>query len=103
MTNKIAIVEETEEEAEDGGMIIREAEDYFDKVYAVESKDLKFFFDDDEDVNDHLMYAYCLQGNVEYKMFLLTSISKTVPTNPCYSQIWIWLIFWLQNVRYISN
>ena len=52
MTNKIAIVEETEEEAEDGGMIIREAEDYFDKVYAVESKDLKFFFDDDEDVND---------------------------------------------------
>ena len=70
MTNKIAIVEETEEEAEDGGMIIREAEDYFDKVYAVESKDLKFFFDDDEDVNDHLMYAYCLQGNVEYKIFL---------------------------------
>ena len=71
MTNKIAIVEETEEEAEDGGMIIREAEDYFDKVYAVESKDLKFFFDDDEDVNDHLMYAYCLQGKLQFRMFFI--------------------------------
>ena len=62
-TNKIAVVEEIEE-ADDGAMIIREANDYFDKVFAVESKELKFFFDDDEDVNDHLMYAYCLQGTV---------------------------------------
>ena len=69
MTNKIATVEETDEEAEDGGMIIREAEDYFDKVFAVESKELKFFFDDDEDVNDHLMYAYCLQGKFEFEIY----------------------------------
>ena len=68
MTNKIATVEETNEEAEDGGMIIREAEDYFDKVFAVESKELKFFFDDDEDVNDHMMYAYCLQGKFEFEI-----------------------------------
>ena len=61
MTNKVAVVEEIEE-ADDGAMIIREVDDYFDKVFAVESKQLKFFFDDDEDVNDHLMYAYCLQG-----------------------------------------
>ena len=64
MTNKIATVEETGEEAEDGSMIIREVDDYFDKVYAVESKDLKFFFNDDEEINDHMMYAYCLQGEV---------------------------------------
>ena len=62
MTNKIAIVEENKEKAIDGGMIIREAENYFDKVFTVESKDLKFFFEDDEDVNDHLMYAYRMQG-----------------------------------------
>ena len=61
MANKIAIVEEIEE-SEDGAMIIREADDYFDKVYAVESKELKFFFEDDEEVHDNLMYAYCLQG-----------------------------------------
>ena len=61
MANKIAIVEEIEE-SEDGAMIIREADDYFDKVYAVESKQLKFFFEDDEEVHDNLMYAYCLQG-----------------------------------------
>ena len=62
MTNKIAIVEEAKRKAKDGGMIIREAKDYFDKVFAVESKDLKFFFEDDEDVHHHLMYAYCMQG-----------------------------------------
>ena len=62
MTNKIATVEETNEKAIDGGMIIKEATEYFDKVFAVESKDLKFFFEDDEDVHDNLMYAYCMQG-----------------------------------------
>ena len=62
MTNKIATVEETSEKAIDGGMIIREEEDYFDKVFAVESKDLKFFFEDDVDIHHHLMYAYCMQG-----------------------------------------
>ena len=61
ITNKIAIVEEIEEN-DDGAMVIKEADDYFDKVFAVESKELKFFFDDDEDVHDELMYAYCLQG-----------------------------------------
>ena len=63
MANKIAVLEEIEETKE-GTIIIREKEDYFNKVYAVESKELKFFFDDDE--NENLMYAYCLQGNFNY-------------------------------------
>ena len=61
VANKIAFLEEIEE-TEDGAMIIREADDYFNKVYAVESKELMFFFEDDEETHDNLMYAYCLQG-----------------------------------------
>ena len=41
--------------------ILRESEEYFDKVYAVESKDLKFFFDDDPEQHDNLMYVYFMQ------------------------------------------
>ena len=60
MTNKIALVDEVEET--DGDVkILRESIKYFDKVFAVESKDLKFFFDDDEEVHDNLMYCYFMQ------------------------------------------
>ena len=64
MANKIAVLEEVEETNE-GTIIIREKEDYFNKVYAVESKELKFFFEN-ENENHNLMYAYCLQGNFSY-------------------------------------
>ena len=60
MTNKIALVDEVE--GTDGDVkILRESIKYFDKVFAVESKDLKFFFDDDEEVHDNLMYCYFMQ------------------------------------------
>ena len=61
MTNKIALIDEVE--GTDGDVkILRESIKYFDKVFAVESKDLKFFFDDDEElVHDNLMYCYFMQ------------------------------------------
>ena len=60
MTNKIALVDEVE--GTDGDVkILRESIKYFDKVFAVESKDLKFFFDDDDEVHDNLMYCYFMQ------------------------------------------
>ena len=60
MTNKIALVDEVEGT---GGNIkyLRQSIKYFDKVFAVESKDLKFFFDDDKEVHDNLMYCYFMQ------------------------------------------
>ena len=60
MTNKIALVDEVE--GTDGDVkILRESIKYFDKVFAVESKDLKFFFDDDDEVHDNFMYCYFMQ------------------------------------------
>ena len=60
MTNKIALVDEV---PETGGKVksLRESIKYFDKVFAVESKELKFFFDDDKEVHDNLMYCYFMQ------------------------------------------
>ena len=59
MTNKIALVDEAENYRD--VKILKESIKYFDKVFAVESKDLKFFFDDDEEVHDNLMYCYFMQ------------------------------------------
>ena len=59
MTNKIALVDEAENYKD--VKILKESIKYFDKVFAVESKDLKFFFDDDEEVHDNLMYCYFMQ------------------------------------------
>ena len=60
MTNKIALVDEGEGPRGDV-KYLEESTKYFDKVFAVESKDLKFFFDDDEVVHDNLMYCYFMQ------------------------------------------
>ena len=60
MTNKIALVDEGEGPRGDV-KYLEESTKYFDKVFAVESKDLKFFFDDDEAVHDNLMYCYFMQ------------------------------------------
>ena len=64
MTNKIALVDEVHQVHQPGQpdvKILRESTKYFDKVFAVESKDLKFFFDDDKEVHDNLMYCYFMQ------------------------------------------
>ena len=65
MTNKIALVDEVHQVHQPGQpdiKILRESRKYFDKVFAVESKDLKFFFDDDKEVvHDNLMYCYFMQ------------------------------------------
>ena len=61
MTNKIALVDEVKGEVNRDVKILRESIKYFDKVFAVESKDLKFFFDDDKEVHDNLMYCYFMQ------------------------------------------
>ena len=58
MTNQIAVV--VEEKGEKGHIkVLRESENYFDQIVAIESKDLKFYFDEHSD--DTLMYSYFLQ------------------------------------------
>ena len=76
MTNQIAVVEECEEI--DQIKILRESENYFDKIVAIQSKDLKFYFDEHSD--DTLMYSYFLQvcphqQNLE---ILTKNINKTI-------------------------
>ena len=69
MTHQVAIVEEGKEEENfnsDNIRVIKESENYFDKIMAVESKDLKFFFDprkqsDDAEYHDDWMYCYFLE------------------------------------------
>ena len=63
MTHQIAIIEEEENLKYGNTRIIKESENYFDKVMAVESKDLKFFFDerkqnDENEDHDNWMYCY---------------------------------------------
>ena len=58
MTNQIAIVVEEKGE-KDHIKVLRESEKYFDQIVAIESKDLKFYFDEHSD--DTLMYSYFLQ------------------------------------------
>ena len=58
MTNQIAVI--VEEKVENNQIkILRESENYFDRIVAIESKDLTFYFD--EQSNDTLMYCYFLQ------------------------------------------
>ena len=59
MTNQIAIIEEQEENNEI--QILRESENYFDQIVAIESKDLKFYFDELTTNDDTLMYSYFMQ------------------------------------------
>ena len=68
MTHQVAIIEEDKEENfnNDNIRVIKESENYFDKIMAVESKDLKFFFDprkqsDDAEYHDDWMYCYFLE------------------------------------------
>ena len=69
MTHQVAIIEEDKEEENfnsDNIRVIKESENYFDKIMAVESKDLKFFFDprkqsDDAEYHDDWMYCYFLE------------------------------------------
>ena len=58
MTNQIAVVVEEKGE-KDHIKVLRESEKYFDQIVAIESKDLKFYFDEHSD--DTLMYSYFLQ------------------------------------------
>ena len=67
MTHQVAIVEEEENlTKEDNIRVIKEKENYFDKIMAVESKDLKFYFDprkqsDDDEYHDDWMYCYFME------------------------------------------
>merc|ERR1719203_409375 len=58
MTNQIAVVVEEKGE-KDHIKVLRESETYFDQIVAIESKDMKFYFDEHSD--DTLMYSYFLQ------------------------------------------
>ena len=60
MTHQVAILT-TQESNEESIKTITESEDYFDKILAVESKDLKFHFDVNENT-DTLMYSYFMQS-----------------------------------------
>ena len=59
MTNQIAVVVEEKGE-KDHIKVLRESEKYFDQIVAIESKDLKFYFDEHSS-DDTLMYSYFLQ------------------------------------------
>ena len=61
MTNQVAIIEEDTAAVKDNLKVLKESEDYFDKLLAVESKDLKFHFDVNENT-DTLMYSYFMQS-----------------------------------------
>ena len=58
MTNQVAVI--VEERVENDCQILRESENYFDQIVAIESKDLKFYFN--EHKNDaNLIFCYFLQ------------------------------------------
>ena len=65
MSHQVAIVECDEEKSSDKVKVLREAEQYFDKIVAVEAKNLKFFFQKEqakkEDDPMSLIYCYFLQ------------------------------------------
>ena len=66
MTHQIAIIEEVENKQADQTVVLKESKDYFDKVMAVESKDLKFYLEarktsDLEQDQDNWMYCYFLE------------------------------------------
>ena len=67
MTHQVAIHEEEENLKNDDHIkVIKESEKYFDKIMAVESKDLKFYFDqrkqsDGDEYHDDWMYCYFLE------------------------------------------
>ena len=80
MTNQIAIIEEQEDSNQI--KILRESENYFDEIVAIESKDLKFYFDELTTNDDTLMYSYFMQvcphqQNLE---ILGNNINKSIDT-----------------------
>ena len=58
MTNQIAIIKEPEERNQI--KILKESENYFDQIVAIESKDLKFYFNEHKN-NANLIFCYFLQ------------------------------------------
>ena len=67
MTHQVAILT-IQESNEESIKTITESEDYFDRVLAVESSDLQFFFDkrkqsDDIEYHDDWMYCYFTEVN----------------------------------------
>ena len=62
MTNQIAIIEEDAAAMTENIKVLKESKDYFDRILAVESKDLKFFFDVNENTDTPFMYSYFMQS-----------------------------------------
>jgi len=63
ITNQVAIVEIAEHDEDAKVVTLKEAEDYFKQVYAVESKNLKFFFDhNDSEDGKGQMLCYFFQA-----------------------------------------
>ena len=105
MTNKIALVDEVEGT---GGNVkyLRESIKYFDKVFAVESKDLKFFFDDDKEVHDNLMYCYFMQVSPHQQNLdlLNKNLLETINSNKLEDQKkTLEVCFFIEKVGYFLN
>ena len=68
MTHQVAILT-IQESNEESIKTITESEDYFDRVLAVESSDLQFFFDkrkQSDDIEYHDDWMYCYFTEVKY-------------------------------------
>ena len=85
MTHQVAVVELDVQNSSNDTKVLKESDSYFDKITAVESKDLKFYFEkrkqsDLEEEHDSWMYCYFMEvcPHQQDLAQLAKNINKTV-------------------------